>query len=101
MADLNKGSRSSTSASADKIGSELVSKDEPRNGSDPNDELPSPVIGEKTTMKTESELKPPTTLPPPQPNNDTEGGVLAWFQVAGCFCLYWNSLYVLLSSHAS
>ncbi|KAH6972872.1 major facilitator superfamily domain-containing protein [Ilyonectria sp. MPI-CAGE-AT-0026] len=43
-------------------------------------------------MKTESEFTPSTTLPPPQPNNDAEGGVLAWLQVAGCFCLYWNSL---------
>lgn len=92
MSDLNKGSRSSTFASTDKIGSKPVSKDEPRNGSDPNDELASPVDGPKTTMKTESEFTPSTTLPPPQPNNDAEGGALAWLQVAGCFCLYWNSL---------
>lgn len=23
---------------------------------------------------------------------EAEGGALAWLQVAGCFCLYWNSL---------
>jgi hypothetical protein len=28
----------------------------------------------------------------PTPSEETEGGVLAWLQVAGCFCLYWNSL---------
>ncbi|KAH6873942.1 major facilitator superfamily domain-containing protein [Thelonectria olida] len=26
---------------------------------------------------------------------EPEGGVLAWLQVAGCFCLYWNSLGVI------
>ncbi|KAI5467238.1 major facilitator superfamily domain-containing protein [Mariannaea sp. PMI_226] len=32
------------------------------------------------------------TPPVPDPINETEGGALAWLQVAGCFFLYWNSL---------